>query len=136
MLEFVGDVTREIDGLAYRDARIVLHDFAEQFPVVLELWSERDYERQWRDGARRIVDGWSKSCLVTSIATAQTVEMTEFWAPYRLAEEVVVHQVLIPTGQVDPDDVYAAIPDYDCAASVSDWRLDEEDLAAYAAALS
>jgi hypothetical protein len=40
---------------------------------------------------------------------------------------------LIAAVQVDPDDVYAAIPDYGGAGSVSEWRLAEEDLAAYAA---
>jgi hypothetical protein len=132
LLEFLPDAeARIITGLRYRDARIIMGDFEECFPVVLELWSEGDYERQWREGARRIIGGAEKSCLVTAIASVEAEEATEYWALYRRGDAVVVRQFLSPTGKVDPSDVYADVPDYDNEPGASEWRLSCKELAAY-----
>jgi CdiI N-terminal domain len=135
LLEFLPNAEARITtGLRYRDARIIMGDFEECFPVVLELWSEGDYERQWREGARRIISGAEKSCLVTTIASVETQEATEYWALYLRGNAVVVQQFLSPPGEVDPSDVYADVLDYDDAHGPSEWRISCKELAAYAEA--
>jgi hypothetical protein len=135
LLQFLPDAeARVITGLRYRDARIIMGDFEECFPVVLELWSEGDYERQWREGARRIISGAEKSCLITAIATVETEEATAYWALYLRDGAVVVRHFLSPPGKVDPSDVYADVPDYDGEPGASEWWLSCEELAAYAEA--
>jgi hypothetical protein len=53
-------------GNTGRFGEIVLGDYRELFISLIGFWSPRDYEDQWREGIRRVVQR-ERSCLVTSL---------------------------------------------------------------------
>jgi hypothetical protein len=106
-------------GPGWARGRITIDDFAEDFESPLWFWKKPDYEQQWLDGIARIVNGATKSCIITSliepIRSADYV-FGAWWKLYREGESVILQQQLM-IGEVvgahfDVADPYAAIPDY------------------------
>ncbi|MGB6904684.1 MAG: hypothetical protein WBD98_17770, partial [Acidobacteriaceae bacterium] len=63
LIRFLHDARDEPDMAI---GQITLGAFVEEFEMVLSVWSRERYERQWREGIQRLLDGKSKSCLITS----------------------------------------------------------------------
>ena len=110
------------DGDHYRYARIVLGEFEEEFRAELAEWVEEDYERQWREGAQRIVDGLTPSCLVTGLHNPQ------WYALYLVDGEVAVQEHIL-LGEEFTSPVYEHVFPYEAPAEEdgdrrsSEWRV-------------
>jgi hypothetical protein len=110
----------------------VLGDFSERFIAPTGWWSREDYERQWIEGAQRLLAGEPVS--------AFTVEAGRvWWTAWREGAEVIVHQRYLFADEMAPARTAAAseLP-YELVGprrgaseegfSVSEWRVSIDDL--------
>lgn len=81
-------VYRDQDGRSGLWGAIVLGDFTERFVAPLGWWTEADYQRQWAEGARRLIDGASESAFVEAAGRL-------WWTAWREGDVVYVQQQLI-----------------------------------------
>lgn len=109
---------------------ITLNDFVENFETSLTFWGADRYEKQWRQGIDRLLEGASKSCLITSMLDPQCEHFGVWWKLYREGEQVVVQNQLLLADVLGrtfaPDEPYQFIPDRqsfsaDGDAPVSEW---------------
>jgi hypothetical protein len=122
------------DGALHRDGAIVMDDFTERFAVPLDFWAEPDYQRQWHEGAERLVDGAPASLLLTRVEdpTARDA-IYRWWSLYRRTGEAVTVQEQLwvsgDLGHFDPLSPYAAVDPYPFgpAEMVSEWDLTLND---------
>jgi CdiI N-terminal domain len=125
----------EGSGSLTRDALIVIDEFEETFDVPLDFWSEGDYERQWLEGAERIVRGERTSCLVSWMQDPDFSPILRWWSLYRRngPNVIVREQLCLPEfGRVDPKNPYVAVQPYGEDALVSEWMLTVDDLSVFA----
>ena len=76
--------------------RICVGEYFETFTASLVFWSHEQYKKQWRTALRKIVDGESRSALITSFAEPKEGEFLFWWPLYREGEIVYVqNQILL-----------------------------------------
>ena len=128
------------DGGLHRDGVIVMGDFTERFAVPLDFWAELDYERQWQEGAQRLVGGAPSSLLLTRVEDpTERDTIYRYWALYRrTGEAVTVREHLWVSkdhGRFDPLSPYASIEPYPFgpAERVSEWDLTLDDFRTFLA---
>jgi hypothetical protein len=68
--------------------RIVLGEFSESFISPVGWWRRNDYERQWIEGANRLLGGAPESAFVEQAGRV-------WWTAWREGESVVVQQRLL-----------------------------------------
>ncbi len=136
-IEFTGErETVEDAGTKLPLARIAVGMFEEQFPVPVIYWSPDDYRRQWREGVRRIVEGDSKSGLITALSDPSTARFIEWWPLFRDADAVFVqnHLLFLETLRepFDPNHPYSHVRDRrvvdDEGNDISEWQTTVEAL--------
>lgn len=120
--EFLGPGARGLRG------RITLDDYAEEFVALLGPWTRADYERHWMEAARRMVEGADRTAFFVSA-------FEDRWTMWREGD-VVYAQEHFPDREGFPEpfdsaDLYAHIQDR--PSGVSEWTLDFDDIAAFAA---
>ena len=76
------------DGWSGLWGRIVLGEFSERFISPVEWWRRGDYERQWIEGANRLLGGATNSAFVEQAGRV-------WWTAWREGELVVVQQRLL-----------------------------------------
>lgn len=80
---------RDEDGWSGFWARIVIGEFTERFVAPTEWWSRADYERQWIDGAQRLLGGARTSAFVEEPGRV-------WWTAWREGDEVYLqHRLLV-----------------------------------------
>lgn len=110
---------------------IVLDQFAEHFESPLDFWTVSDYEKQWKVGVSRILDGETKSVLVTAMYPPDTANFIMWWVIYRDGSTVVFRNHMLLTDQLpqpfDVRNIYNLIPDRlpsdDTEFPVSEWSV-------------
>lgn len=128
-IKFVDRMLRG-DGSLALTGELILDDVAESFIAAVDAengWTQTDYEQQWRDGLRRIVEGKRKSCLVTSLAHPIWSDAMFYRPMYRAEQQVVFRSRLVlpeklPRG-FDPAKPYRIVPDKPTKRKVSEWRV-------------
>jgi hypothetical protein len=117
LIRFLHEVHDDPDVPDLAIGQIALGAFVEEFEMILSTWSRARYEQQWSEGIQRLINGESKSCLITSFWSEGAAFGGEWWKMYRVANEVVIQNQLIRPefGQdfnnFDPDNPYPSIPD-------------------------
>ena len=137
-LEFIAGPLAENGELSQR-GRITLGDFSEQFISPLVFWTVADYERQWIEGARRIIDGGERSCFVTAMRESPFSGVVFLWPVYRVGQDVYLqHRLILPehvNGSFDPLDPYAQIDRRETLSAdgeqVSEWQVNLRDVARF-----
>jgi hypothetical protein len=110
----------------------VLGDFSERFIAPLGWWEPADYERQWLDGAERLLRGESPSAFTVEAGWV-------WWTAWREGADVFVHQrtlvldEMAPAWTAMPDDLpYALIGPRNThsaeGTTVSQWRVSIDDV--------
>jgi hypothetical protein len=123
-------------GNTGRLGEIVLGDYRELFISLIGFWSPRDYEDQWREGIKRVVQR-EKSCLVTSVDDPAESEVITWWRLYPVGRTVYVRNSLLLLEDL-PDafstrDPYASILDrhtVDDGHQISEWEVGLDDFRA------
>ena len=137
-LEFITGPLTENGELSQR-GQITLGDFSEHFISPLVFWTPADYERQWIEGAQRIVDGAERSCFVTAMRESPFSGVVFLWPAYRVGQDVYLqHRLILPehvNGSFDPSDPYAQVdPRQTLSADrerLSEWQIDLSDVARF-----
>jgi hypothetical protein len=83
------------DGWSGLWARIVLGDFVERFVAPIGFWGRVDYERQWSEGASRLVDGADESAFVEEAGRT-------WWTAWREGSRILVQQRLLVAESMAP----------------------------------
>jgi hypothetical protein len=117
-------------GLALGE--ITLDDFVETFETALTFWGAERYESQWREGIDRLLQGASRSCLITSLVDSGCEVFGVWWKLYREGNHVVVQNQLLLSSvfgkNFNPDDPYSSIPDrmfLNCdGEQISEWSVE------------
>jgi CdiI N-terminal domain len=128
---------RRLAGIPHRFVLTVIDDHEERLAAPLHVWTEADYEAQWREGAERLLSGAESSCLVRVMEDPTSEDQTvRFWALYRTdGEAVVVHDIAhwAPSqGPLDPGLIYKAVPRFTTnheGLPPLEWRIGIGDLA-------
>jgi hypothetical protein len=115
---------------------IALDDFVERFEAPRTFWDTDRYESQWRQGIAQLLDGASKSCLITSILEPGYEHFGTWWVFYRDGPRVLVQNHLLLLNVIasdfDPDQPYASIRDRISLSAdgepISGWYLNFDDI--------
>jgi CdiI N-terminal domain len=125
--------------LWFAPGELVLNDSIESFVASVDPgteWTRHDYERQWRDGLTRIIDGEPKSCLITSLPDPGQTDFLVFWPTYRVRDWVVFQEKWkLPKGfpcGFDPAKPYQIVEDWisisDTGHKLSEWWVSYVDV--------
>lgn len=112
--------------------RITLGEFVEEFEMILSFWNRERYEKQWRDGLQKILEGALRSCFITSVWNENGVFGCEWWRMYRIGEQVAIQNQLIRPHifnqsfeNFNPDNPYPSIQDHhsfdEDGQQISEW---------------
>ena len=74
---------------------IQLASYSECFVADLSTWTTEQYESQWREAARRLVDAESPACFVTSMHDPATAEVVNCWVAYPVERLLVFQETMI-----------------------------------------
>lgn len=126
--EFLGEGAWGLRG------RITLGGYAEEFVALMRTWSRADYERQWLQAARRLLEGADRTAFFTSAYEFR-------WTLWRVGERVHAQEHFLTAEHFpepfDPDDLYTHIQDRrthtDYGTAISEWSVELAAIAAFAA---
>jgi hypothetical protein len=132
-IEFVSDSPEpaddELPDAMVLRGRTTIGDLTETFLAPLGFWSREDYEQQWIEAARRLLQGADRTGFFTEA-------MWRWWTMWVAGDEVVVHeQILVPEALIeplDPTDPYRQIGERETHSEdgepISEWRLALSDI--------
>jgi len=115
---------------------IKINDFNEKFKSNLSIWKEKDYKKQWIEAIKMIIDGHSKSYLITDLRDPRNEVITFCWAMYLFQDKVKIQNNIILKENLnkkfDLNNIYDFVPDYknttEDGSPISEWLLDIKSL--------
>jgi len=122
-------------GLPHAAALLVVDSVRLRFRIDLRHWSIADYERQWKAGIRRLVEGEAISALMVRYsARSDTAHL--MWALWRVDAHVFVQpHCVLPwelEGPLDPGAPYNTIGDRlpvtEARLPLQEWRVAHADV--------
>ena len=127
------------DGWPEGGAELRLGDERFVFVIDLRHWSIAEYERQWRDGTKRILYGKRSTALMTAYG-GPAGHTHQMWGAWRNDGHIYVQQHSVITGEADtpfdPAEPYAHIGERiatsETAVPFPEWRVDLVDVYAHA----
>jgi hypothetical protein len=117
---------------------IQIGNFKEEFCIAMEPWSPGTYEKQWREGLERILDGEAKSAIVTSFTLPSDPPCPSdhyvWWPLYSNGEIVYVHNQLKFYEHLDADFDESKLYEYiderttvtEDGDQISEWHMPKE----------
>ncbi len=106
-ISFTGEAVDADDGIRYLCV-ITLGDITEGPAVSLSLWSQADYQRQWLEGARRLLEPDSCSAFIVDVSDPPTACVVEWWPAWRVNDLIVLQRQLLFVGAKEGDELYNA----------------------------
>ena len=110
--------------------------YQEKFDVLLNYWSQSEYQEHWKEAVNHLLHVSPKSCLITSIYHANSLAVIKCWLMYHW-EGRVYFQNHVATfrnffSSFDPKNPYALVPDRKTVdgkgEKIPEWSLPLEDL--------
>jgi hypothetical protein len=137
-IEFI-DKPQLIYGEPARLGRITLNEFSEKFIAPLVFWNEDDYQRQWIEAAKRIVNGRSLSCFVAAMRESPDDGAIFLWPAYRRGDVVYIqHKLLLPElvkGSFDTTNLYAQVDERRTLSEegepISEWQVSVSNIESF-----
>ena len=131
---FDGDERTKVGGLAV--GTIVIGSFRERFESPLHFWQQPNYEGQWHQAIRRLVDGAESTALITDLHDPALANFIRWWPKYQIGAEARIHNQLLFMEHLrepfDLGDVYAHVPHYEQTTEdgdrLSEWSVPLADL--------
>jgi len=128
-------VVQDEKGWQHAGAELVLGPHRRCFVVDLGVWDLGQYERQWREGIARLVQGAPSTALLSSYR-GERGEPHLMWAFWRDQGHVYVQEhPVVPADLEEPFDpsnpyphVGERIPALEEGLAIPEWRLDLTDL--------
>lgn len=123
-----------VKGASY--AQIVLGDFRETFLCYHAFWRRGDYERQWRNGLRKICGHDRTSALVTVMYPPSKGGCFIWWPMYKQGREVLFQNHLMQFDKLDspfdPRNPYPHIPEFkeenEAGQKISTWSVPLDEI--------
>ena len=136
-IRFFTPAVQDEVGKWYAGGEMVLGDARCCFLVDLSSWGTAHYERQWREGITRLVQGAPSSALMTAYR-GTSAEPHLMWGLWRHETHVFVQEHPVVPGELDspfdPLDPYPhvgnRIPASEHGLSIPEWRFPLVDLIA------
>jgi hypothetical protein len=104
-------VKEEQTGIRLGEIRI--DDFVETFEMSVSFWDSNDYLNHWKDALGRIVSGYHKSCLITSMHDPKNANFIVWWPIFREESVVIFQNQILFMNQLDtpfnPKDPFAHV---------------------------
>lgn len=73
---------------------ISLRNFTENFWASLSIWKIEDYEKQWIEGAKRILE-FNRTVFITDLNNPKTSNFITWWKAWRINEQIFVQNQLL-----------------------------------------
>jgi hypothetical protein len=80
---------------------LIMGDSKEGFVSSLYQWSKQQYETQWKQAVRILLEGNSKAALIIEYLSPDVASHIEWWAMYREGETVYLQNHLLFYGQLE-----------------------------------
>ncbi len=122
------------DNLRYGEIKI--GDFQERFLASADYWTWEQYQKQWKDGIQRIINGQEKSCLITDMSNPKSTKYI-FWRPmYLVGNKVFFQDQILLLEQLespfDENSPFLSVSDRKTISEegdmISEWEIDLEDV--------
>jgi CdiI N-terminal domain len=101
-------------GVVALYGKICVGDYAETFITSLVSWNPNAYERHWVSALRRLLEGASKSALITSYVEPELADHLVWWPLYREGDTVYVQNHMLFYDQLEkpfsPRDPWQTVP--------------------------
>lgn len=79
--------------------KLIINESIEYFDSPLDWWSIEEYELQWQEGLRRLLDH-DVSCLIVAIDDSRCRKFIEWWPLYKIGNKIhIQNHIMI-------DDIY------------------------------
>lgn len=125
---FTPAVTNE-DGWPHAGGELRIGEARLRFLVDLSHWSIAQYERQWRDGIRRLAHGAPSAALMIAYR-GESGEAHRVWALWREGDHVYVQEQTVLVAELDaPFDPFdphghvgVRVPASEQALPIGEWR--------------
>jgi hypothetical protein len=86
---------------------MTLGSFREGIAASFALWSEQEYQRQWLEGARRLLDADSCSAFITDVTDPPTACVINWWPAWRVDDLIVLQNHLLCVGAKEGDELHS-----------------------------
>jgi len=99
---FTGEVVTDEDVTQLHLGIITLGRITERIGASCSTWSERDYERQWLEVAKRLLHPDSCSAFITDV----TEDLVTWWPAWRIDDLIILQSQLLFVGAKEGDEEY------------------------------
>ncbi len=108
---------------------LLIGEHRESFIASQHFWGKSDYEKHWKKALSRILEGESRSCLITSLYDPATANFIEWWPIYGRRGSILVQNHLLFLADLkeefDIDDPFRFVPDHSAVSEdgerISEW---------------
>ncbi|MBA4184366.1 MAG: hypothetical protein H0X49_10175 [Acidobacteria bacterium] len=114
---------------------ISLGNFTENFESSLSFWRIEDYEKQWIEAAKRIIE-FEQTAFITDLDNPKTSNFITWWKAWKIEEEIFVQNQLLFLNQFpdlfDIKNPYKFIGNRttktEDSEQISEWKISLEDI--------
>jgi hypothetical protein len=108
-IEICDEKPKKIAGRLCCYGKITIGSYVESFIMSLGSWDVHEYKKQWHEGLERIKKN-NISCLVTDISEAKNNLRVNFWALYKIGDNIFVQNQIL--GGEILEERKVGLPDY------------------------
>lgn len=120
----------------FQVGEITINNYRETFHASLSYWTQSDYIHQWNDAIKHILNGNSKSCLITSMFDPNKANFIFLWSLYLYPNIIYIHNQILFLEQLnkpfDESCIYNSIRDREImdeeGNQISEWHIQIDDL--------
>lgn len=124
-ISFTGETVDYEDGILHLGL-ITLGEVTEGFTASFSFWTQGDYQRQWLEATRRLLEPGSHSAFITCMYDPETANFINWWPVWRVDSLVVFQEQLLFIGAEEGSENYSSYAARfsldDPYAAVSDWN--------------
>ena len=114
---------------------IVLGTATDGFHASFDYWQPSDYEKQWREAVKLIVNGAEKAALITEMPPPSKANFVRWWPMWRFQDAVRIHEQILFMDQLNTpftlEDPYAHVDNYhefnEEGERLSEWTVPLQD---------
>jgi hypothetical protein len=111
--------------------KIIIGNFTEKFESLTTYWDRKKYQQNWEMGIKRLLNGKTKSCIITSMSPPAQANFIIWWPMYLENDIVFFQNQLLFMNQLkapfDPEDPYIHLSDRETSIDIhhpiSEWTV-------------
>jgi hypothetical protein len=102
---FTGEVVHD-EGVTLHLGAITLGAHEEAFGASCSFWSQREYQQQWLEAARRLLEPSARSAFITHMDDPATESVINWWPTWRIDSLIILQNHLLFPGAKPGEDEY------------------------------